>query len=379
MILRITWPILCSLFISTALFSGELINSNTSSEALLSDNNDSLRVTLTRKIDGQKTLTIPYDTDMLSVRNRMYRIDDINFDGLDDIAVVNSLGYGGVNFFYTVYFAHENSYVADSALDLSNYVVYPKTKVVVSEYKSGPRHFTELYRLKEGQLTSYAVYENYVPDRDLCYLDSFYGKKSPSVDEKQVCSCKALLSRQQAEPLYAKIAAPKVLLYNDRYGKERSGMYLIRDDVVTLLAGDPTGETVKIRFEGKKVVEKYLKLDALELLETRHYVNIHDVSWYDNGTWRQDATQDELSLTPLTQNRYLFEIQTVGTNIHTCDISGIAREENGAQVYRDGSCVLTLQPTRQGYRLIDKDNGCKAESCGMNASLEGLEFTGAKE
>jgi hypothetical protein len=377
MILRIT--LLLSTLIFSTLPAAQLINPNTPAEALLSESNDALHVSMTREFEGKKTLTIPYDTEMIPVMHRSYRIDDLDFDGLDDIAVVSATGYGGVNIFYTIYFARQNGYLADPDLYLSNYIMHPEVQVIESEYKSGPRHFTEFYRVQEKKLTSYAVYENYAPDRDLCYLDALYGEKAPSVEEKQLCSCKALLSRQQAQTLYAKVTVPKALLYNDRYGKERSGMYLIQDDVVTLLAGDPTGDTVKIRFEGKKVVEKYLKLDALELLDTRHYLNIHTINWYDNGTWRQDETQDELSLTPLTRNRCLFEIQTVGTNIHTCDISGIAREENGVPVYRDGSCVLTLQPTQRGYRLIDKDNGCKAGSCGMNASLEGLEFTGTKE
>jgi hypothetical protein len=363
------------LLVFTTLSADQTINPNAPCEAILLNGDDALQVTFTKKSNTQGTLSIPYDTDMLPVWNRTYRVDDINFDGLEDIAVVNSLGYGGVNVYYSVYFAHRNTYSAEPDLYLSNYVLHPKQKVVESEYKSGPRHYTELYKVTEGKLQSYVVYENYNPDRDLCYVDSLYGKKEKlSGWEKRLYSCKAFLYRQQAQSLYAKVIKPRAILYHDDRGRERSGMYLIQDDFVEILRGDPTGETVLIRFNGKKRVEKYLKLEDLQILDTKIYVNPHKVSWYDDGIRQEEEAQDELSLTHISGNRYFFEIQTVGPNIHTCDISGIAQENRGKLVYREKECVLTLHPTKQGFMLKDKENECRVGSCGARAFFDGLKF-----
>lgn len=359
-------------FLPLSLFGGESLNINTHYEAEISSDKGFLYLKLKSKVDEK--ITIPFDTDLVPINSRTYRIDDLNFDGLDDVAVVSALGYGGVNVFYNIYLAQDNSYIADEELYLSNFEVQPEKKIVVSEFKSGPRHFTEIYHIREGGLKSFVVYENYNQHHDLCYIDSLFGNKTKSMVSKEIYSCKALHDKQQTQRLYAKVIVPKSLLYNDSYAQDKSGMYLIKDDFVEILEGESTAETVKIRFSGKKAVEKYIHLNEIEVLDTTIYLNPHKVIWFDDGALKEDEAEDELSLTKMSANRFYFEILTVGRNIHTCDISGVAREENGVLVYTDKACHLTIKPTEKGLKLIDKDYGCK-DWCGFHASLDGLEFS----
>ena len=302
------------------------------------------------------------------------RIDDINFDGVDDIAIVDMRGYSGVNLFYKIFLAKDGEY-KESKVSLSNYKLYPRYKSVLSEYKDGPRHFTELYEVdNSSKMWFFVKYEKYRDD-NLCFIKKI-DLESLTGEEKynKVLSCKALLRKHKAENIFAKIVKKKAHLYNKDFDKKSNGMYLIKGDIIELIDGDASSDKVLARFRGKRVVTKYIKVKDLAIVPPKTYEYKHPIEFYDNGKWIKEDTQDGLVLQKIGAKRYHFVLDTVAKNAHTCSMEGVLKDRGDYLLYKDKACKLKLYKSKNSIKTEDKNMACKDSYCGMHAFVGGLEF-----
>jgi len=199
-----------------------------------------------------------------------FQIDDINFDSIDDIAIREMTAESGVNLYYKFFLAKNGSY-EESNLSLSNYELYPTYNTILSEYKDGPRHFTDLYSVNsELKIKRFVNYENYRED-DLCFVKELNIDTPKEPEENALLSCRSLLEEHEAVKLFAKVIKKKALLYNKSISEKSNGMYVIKGDMVELIDGEAESDKVLVRFRGKRVITKYINIKDLEVVPRRHY------------------------------------------------------------------------------------------------------------
>ena len=347
------------------------INKGSDYEAIVTSKGDNLY--LTHKGVKKKIFTtdIPnYDDN----QDLEFNIDDMNFDGKEDITVIEMKGYGGVNNYYKIFLTQNGSY-KESNLSLSNYELYPSYRTILSEYKSGPRHFADLYSVdNEGKEHRFVNYENYRGD-DLCFIKELELDNPREIGKtNDVLSCKALLEKHEVVKLYAKVIKKKALLYNRDSDKKSNGMYVIKNDMVELIGGTAESDKVLVRFRGKRVVTKYIKVEDLKVVPRKRYENRHLISFYNAGKWTKEKVTDTLSIQKVGSEKYHFVLDTVAKNAHMCYMEGILYDKGKYLIYKDDSCVLRLHKIKSGFKSKDKDNRCKADACGLHAFVGGLDF-----
>jgi hypothetical protein len=90
------------------------------------------------------------------------RIEDINFDGRDDIGVLSGIGYGGVNLFYSYYIAHAldseegvgfiSEYLPEDSLSsIAAPEIDIDKKTITSLYSSSFKWYAHTWRVEEGK------------------------------------------------------------------------------------------------------------------------------------------------------------------------------------------------------------------------------------
>lgn len=361
--------LLLILTLNTHAKNERLINKDTVYEAKLFEEKDSLYM----RYQGKKSLVAQWCGEAMLCGEKLdYKVEDINFDGFDDIAVLVSLGYGGVNYFYSVYLANEKYEIASFAKepDISNYELYPSTKTLLSEYKSGPRHFTELYVAnEENELKHYVTYENYEED-DMCFIKSIHSRYA---DINGILSCKGLLEKHEEESLFARVTVKKALLYDKVYGDEANGMYLIKDDVVELIDGEYGDSKYLVKYRGKRVITKYVDASKLKVVAKRHYAFKHDIFFYRDES--SVAGEDSLYMQDMGHKKYYFSLDTIGNNAHMCQMEGMARDKGKYLEYKgENDCFFKFYKTDKGLKTEDINHECKKEACGIHAFVGGIEF-----
>ena len=85
--------------------------------------------------------------------------------------------------------------------------------------------------------------------------------------------------------------------------------------------------------------------------------------------------EDIVEIAPVAPRAAYFRISLDYFNGHSCSISGVAREEDGALVYRDPErqydgtkCVLSIRRAGRSLSIDDGDATCKND-CGARGSL----------
>jgi len=352
------------LFISIAA-SETIINKGTKYEARISSKGEHLYL----DFNGEKRKLFVEESDL------KFSIDDINFDGVDDIAVVDMRGYGGVNLYYKVFFAKNGNYIEGKNLSISNYELYPQYKTILSEYKSGPRHFTDLYDVNyKNRIKKFVTYENYEAD-DLCFVKEIdLEERTVKPKSNGILSCKSLREEHVALPLFAKVITKKATLFANIDSDQSNGMYLIKGDMVELIDGEATMPKLLIRYKGKRAVTKYIDKENIEIVPLSRYKNIHTIRFY-NKKWAKEEASDVLSIQKIAKGQSSFMLSTIGTNAHSCDMKGILKEYKTHYLYQgEKGCELKLIKTKTGIKTVDKDMKCKEYSCGMRVFVGGLNF-----
>lgn len=89
--------------------------------------------------------------------NKPIIIADFNFDGADDLAVLDGIGYNGVNMFYRIYLWEKGQLrFREMKITISNPVLSKDLSLIMSAQRSGPRWYQTLYRVVKGEIYHYA-------------------------------------------------------------------------------------------------------------------------------------------------------------------------------------------------------------------------------
>ena len=207
-------------------------------------------------IDGQESQILARDIEPFNGEIGVI-VDDYNFDGLNDIAVLESYGYGGVNLFYAVYVFD----LAQSAyrywLTESNIEPDPATRELHTGQKSGPRYITVIYRIHDGNPYAYRESVGIGLDLEKVTLRNEYGDviQTNIADVRLDGSAAAIRA----------IAAERAYFFDEPNETTKTSIYVIRGDKVELLdsAGD-WDDWCLIRYRGKRIFEKWIKTADLE-------------------------------------------------------------------------------------------------------------------
>ena len=184
-------------------------------------------------------------------------VDDYNFDGFADIAVLESFGYGGVNMFFAVYVFDPAQSAFRHWLTESNIEPDPAKREVHTGQKSGPRYFSAVYRLHDGNPYLYRESVQIGSDLEKVTLRNARG----DVTETKIVD----LRRDGSATAERTIAAERAYFYDEPDDAAKTGAYVIRGDTVELLdsAGD-WDDWLFIRYRGRRVFEKWIKTGDLE-------------------------------------------------------------------------------------------------------------------
>ena len=198
------------------------------------------------------------------------QMGDFNFDGWQDVAILNGNGYGGVNLYYQVY-CWDKAKQQFQALDeaVSNPALDVKTQELQSAYRDGPKWYSTTYRVAKGQL--YPAVETQMVGTDGAWeYDEFKNPAGKVIGHKVVAESGSSAQKAEDAPnASAVIIADKAPLHDKPQASAQTKMYVIKGDKVTLLDwkagddGDFWGGWFLARYEGKKTLEKWIQGDAI--------------------------------------------------------------------------------------------------------------------
>lgn len=197
-------------------------------------------------------------------------IADFNYDGFEDVAVLAGSGYGGALTTYWLYLwsPAEQRYSKFKGI-LGNPTLEPARKAVIAWERDGPQWTSTEYRVRNDALATAVVREQNALRWLNLSLDqlTIYPPDSGKVTESRIVSSEAPsdVDPETLPSATARISDAKVWLHEQPKPGARTGMYLVKGDVVTLLDYRPTreGDTTEfgwlfVRFEGKKKLEKWI-------------------------------------------------------------------------------------------------------------------------
>ncbi|MCP4406009.1 MAG: hypothetical protein GY801_53045 [bacterium] len=192
------------------------------------------------------------------------QLDDFNFDGKLDIAVSRSYGYGGVNVFSDIFLFDEHRHEFTRGLtDVSDIVADENRRELRTGQKSGPQYVIKIYRFSNGR--PYIFRESV----NLGSVGSGLAKitlKDPDGAIVQTVIAESDEHYDAPIPAVRAIAVERAYLYNQPVEAAKTSMYVIKGDRVTLLdAAGAWDEWVLMRYQGTRLIEKWIKFDQLEL------------------------------------------------------------------------------------------------------------------
>lgn len=192
--------------------------------------------------------------------------DDFNFDGQGDVAMLDGVGYGGVNLFYRLYLWDKAAGKFQEYQDtISNPTLTRETKTLSTGQRSGPRWYTTDYRFSNGKPYVWSEGAMVGAESGL-YFVKLYNSAGKII--KKVVAETEDASDVDAKTASAtrKVAVDKAVLYTKPDAAAKLNMYLVKGDEVTLLdykENDDGSEWFLIRFKGKKPLERWVEWGAI--------------------------------------------------------------------------------------------------------------------
>lgn len=191
--------------------------------------------------------------------------DDFNFDGMGDVAVLDGVGYGGVNLFYRLYlWDAKMRQFSEFRETISNPTLTEATRTLCTGERSGPRWYTTDYRFEQGNAYVWAESMMVGNNGDL-YLVRL---KKP--DGKVVRTLVADTQDpsgidEKTPPARRLVTVKKAVLHDKPQHNATTAMHLTHGDEVELLdyvQNQDGSEWFKVRYQGKKVVEKWVQWES---------------------------------------------------------------------------------------------------------------------
>jgi hypothetical protein len=219
------------------------------------------------KLPGGKTQDLGElpDLETVGIAPESLLQSDFNFDGLGDVAVLDGIGYGGVNLFYRLYtWDKAAGKFKEFKETISNPLLDAKAKTINTSQRSGPRWYSKDYRIFNGKPYLWQDGAMVGSEGDLYFVKTY--DSAGKMLKKVVVDEAATPINEKTVPAMRKIAADKAVLYAKPDVKAQTKMYVIKGDKVALLdyaENDDGSEWFLIRFNGKKTVEQWVKADVI--------------------------------------------------------------------------------------------------------------------
>ena len=113
------------------------------------------------------------------------------------------------------------------------------------------------------------------------------------------------------------------------------------------------------------------------------YQRKHIIRMFNDEQWTASLATDNIAYTIKPNNSLDFEIETVGTNGHSCWVKANALQIDAHYLHRkifkkidqEFECRLMIYLHDETAELIDSNNACKLYYCGVKAKLNGGVFT----
>lgn len=224
---------------------------------------------LSAKLPGGSTQTLvaaePLEGGVTAEPIPVALVADFNFDGMQDVAIQDGIGYNGVNVFHRLYLWDKASKkFTEYPETISNPALDVKQQTLTSSARSGPLWSYTEYHVAKGKL--YPAEENQMlaaGDGAWEYL-TFKNASGKVTGHKVVGEVDG-----KAGDAIASIAIDKAPLYDKPKASAKTKMYVVKGDKVTLLDwkegtdGALGAGWFLIRYHGKKVIEKWIASDAL--------------------------------------------------------------------------------------------------------------------
>ena len=203
---------------------------------------------------GKKSIKLEKPSDYKDIlefaeRYNLVEVDDYNFDGYSDIAIISGIGYGGVNIFREYYFydPKDRNYHKFSKA-LTNIEVNRQKETLTSNAKVGARFIEAEYKIKGGiPILSWEkelVLEN-------LFVIRAYNEKGKKTETTY-------------EPSSMAIGVEKAYFHSKPNEKNREKGYVVKDDKVEIIGIDNNYAWLKIKYKtNKKSYIKWIKSETV--------------------------------------------------------------------------------------------------------------------
>lgn len=188
----------------------------------------------------------------------LVQIDDFNFDGWRDIAVLESYGYGGVNLFSAIYAYDAEKSSFRHLLTESNIRADDDVRELHADQRSGPRYYTSKYRFQAGSPYLYRQVVQIGSELEKNTIYDAHGGILQTIIADQGLPLDELI------PARRQVLSERAYLYREPDEHSKTRAYVIRGDEVELLnsAGD-WDQWLLIRYRGKSVIERWVKSEDI--------------------------------------------------------------------------------------------------------------------
>lgn len=171
---------------------------------------------------------------------------DFNFDGFTDLAIPETEGYGGVNYFYMIYLYNEKGFEAISLpeADLAcNPYLEKETQTIKTSCKSGPIYYRQDFRFENSK--PYISFENAQLSVDaiggLFWVETTYDS-----DGKKLS---VTITNNADDSLPATVTWDKLRLYTSPDKASRTDIYLEQGHEVEIIALNDDNTWVNISYK----------------------------------------------------------------------------------------------------------------------------------
>jgi hypothetical protein len=162
-------------------------------------------------------------------------VADFNFDGYRDLALPETEGYGGVNYFYSLYVYTPEGFEflpLPEAEWACNPYLNNETKTLETSCKSGPSYYQQHFRFADGK--PYLSMETGTLSMDA--VDGFFFRQDEFDANGNKINSTIVSGEDGENPATGTILWDKVYLFSEADKTKRTEDYLVRGDEVEVLA-----------------------------------------------------------------------------------------------------------------------------------------------
>lgn len=167
-------------------------------------------------------------------------VGDFNFDGAIDLMIPTLTGYGGVNWFYTLYRYDTATrrfvrLVRDDKEDFCNPEPDAARKLLNTPCKSGPAWYQDAFQFTAGGTRAFRHRQTSVVSLQGFRDDSVVYLLEYRDAAQRRLRAEVVEAEDPARPAVRTIPAPRVYLHNAPDASSRTAAYIVKGDTVSLL------------------------------------------------------------------------------------------------------------------------------------------------